>query len=298
MRARSLCGSLIVGASLLAFSLPANAVSTIAGDGSFGDTYFGGLNTYNNTPPASGDVIGNADYYIFGGSATRTGNDLSVTIYTNYVNNVGADNTALGALFLGSGTPVFNTGGQGGSVDAVESKDRYDYNRGRFQIAVTPGGGVFNVSGDTGSPGANGTDVVVSNVNGNPTTANLPGNPGYYFREGQAVGVTSTAPTLAGVTATVSTNSLHPYQTDASWTPSNSSSITFNLSDVFGAGGLADTFFLAWEMTCANDVIFAQGTLHATGTTPLPAGLPLFMSGLGLIGLLAKKRKRRAVAAA
>ena len=35
----------------------------------------------------------------------------------------------------------------------------------------------------------------------------------------------------------------------------------------------------------------------ADATTPLPAALPLFAGGLGVMGLLARRRKRKAVAA-
>lgn len=46
------------------------------------------------------------------------------------------------------------------------------------------------------------------------------------------------------------------------------------------------------------DRIYAYSDLDAPTATPLPAALPLFAGGLGLIGLLARRRKRRAGALA
>ncbi|HEY5504498.1 MAG TPA: VPLPA-CTERM sorting domain-containing protein [Sedimentisphaerales bacterium] len=44
-----------------------------------------------------------------------------------------------------------------------------------------------------------------------------------------------------------------------------------------------------------NNVTTGGGTL---GTTPLPAALPLFATGLGVMGLVARRRKRKSAATA
>jgi hypothetical protein len=54
-------------------------------------------------------------------------------------------------------------------------------------------------------------------------------------------------------------------------------------------------------MTCGNDVIIAEFPVTITthqDTTPLPAALPLFGTGLGALGLLGWRRKRKAQATA
>jgi hypothetical protein len=49
-------------------------------------------------------------------------------------------------------------------------------------------------------------------------------------------------------------------------------------------------------MTCANDVIQGQvllGGNDLTGTTPLPGALPMFSAGLGAMGMLSWRKKRK-----
>lgn len=57
------------------------------------------------------------------------------------------------------------------------------------------------------------------------------------------------------------------------------------------AGWLADQHLLVNNFTVNGDVF------SATSATPLPAALPLFASGLGALGLLGWRRKRKAAAA-
>ena len=78
----------------------------------------------------------------------------------------------------------------------------------------------------------------------------------------------------------------------------NPGQIVFTITD----NGLFDgPLALAWAMTCANDVIIADIPVTVTthqDTTPLPAALPLFGTGLGALGLLGWRRKRKAQSAA
>jgi hypothetical protein len=47
-----------------------------------------------------------------------------------------------------------------------------------------------------------------------------------------------------------------------------------------------------------GDTLTGSGSATITSETPLPGALPLFASGLGALGMLAKRRKRKAALAA
>ena len=274
--------------TILAFGFSASAAPVTVLD-----TYYGGLNTYNNNPPTSGDVIGSSIFDISSAVLTRTGNNLEVVINTNYVQNIGDSGTGLGALFLGNGTPTYNNAADSSQPITAPyyAYDEFSANPSRFQYAVgiptnpttTSGLGTLYALNGTGS------DVQLSNDNGN--TVAYPINPtaNSYFRMDQAVGVNNTAQTLnplLGVSATWSIGS---------------GTLTFEIINAFAL--LSDNFTFAWAETCANDVILASTTLTSSsggGTqsaTPLPAALPLFATGLGALGLLARRKKRKGAAA-
>ena len=72
--------------------------------------------------------------------------------------------------------------------------------------------------------------------------------------------------------------------------------ITFDLTNIFNV--LNGGFTLAWEMTCANDVIYASvdSPLGGGGNlpgTPLPATSLLMGTVLGTGGLVGRWRQRR-----
>ena len=128
-------------------------------------------------------------------------------------------------------------------------------------------------------------NVVLSNVNGTTTTYPTNPNAGYYFRQGQAVQYDPNgAAAIAG----------------GSWTvDALAQTIAFSIVD---NGILGNDFMLYWTMTCANDIILGEVSLSLSGgqqltATPLPAALPLFATGLGVLGLLGWGRKRKAAAA-
>jgi LPXTG-motif cell wall-anchored protein len=131
----------------------------------------------------------------------------------------------------------------------------------------------------------------MSNVNGNPVTAPGTNNPGYYFRQGQAVQFVPLPTTNAVGAATWTVTPSSGYITEGS--------IAFSITD---NDLLGNYFALAWAMTCANDVIQGQIDLPSTNmsATPLPAALPLFASGIGLMGFfgLRKKKQRKSAMAA
>jgi hypothetical protein len=270
------------------------------------DNYYGAADSYHATTQ---DVIANSGdntFNITNAVITRTGlnnNTLDIRIYTNFAGAPAAgtsDGTTYGSLFL---NPVFWKV-TGTSADHY-SADNFVAGNQNWEYAVTTpstGSGTSNLYATglafTGASGA-GTptdshgvpqyytttdgQIVMSNVNGNPLSAPASGNPGAYFRQGQAVlfNPNNSDPALGAVTITMV----------------NGSYIDYRIVD---GGLLGNTFALAWDMTCANDVIQGLVTLGSTDLqgTPLPAALPLFAGGLGVMGLLARRRKRKGAATA
>lgn len=294
---------LLAGAATLATS-PAHSVT-------LQDTYFGGNNTYNNS-----DVIGTQTFDTTSVDVTRSGpsnGTLNVTIHTYFAGAPGtgpADGTGYGSLFFS--TNLFTPSGTGPSYP----QDQYTQNwwNYAFTMPTSPmpsgtniaanstGAGLYaigSVNGQTlvGSvvqsyTTTNGGTITMSNVNGNPITAPGSGNPGFYFREGQAVqytpGSSQVAASTSGTWAVIAT------------TPSTEGEIIFSITD---NGALGNNFMLAWAMTCANDVILGSVDLpHSEqfSTTPLPAAAWLFgsviMGGAGM-KRWRKRRQARMVAA-
>ena len=278
-----------------------------AGSVTVADSYYGGLNTYNSNFPTSGDVIGDSTFQIYGATATRTGNNLTVEIYTNFVQNLPAEyGVGLGALFLGNGTPNYNvtsynqsthvyTNTGPGSASNDFASDTYVVDPGRFQFAATipnptnpgtSGTGTF-YSLATGTHA--GSDVTLSNVNNVSITYPYTGNNGFYFRDGQAVGVNPNQYT------TTDSNAVNWSIGSGTWNSNPTGTLTFTIANAFNY--LTDNFTLAWEMTCANDIIVATidlpGNAPPPGGTPLPAAFPMFAGGLGMLGYLARRRKAK-----
>ena len=72
--------------------------------------------------------------------------------------------------------------------------------------------------------------------------------------------------------------------------------IVFSILD---NGLLGNDFMLYWTETCANDVLLGEVAILSTTPVdpmvmPLPGTLPLFATGLGALGLLGWRRKRKA----
>jgi hypothetical protein len=283
-----LAGVAAIGA-LFVFSSHASADTVY-----IADTYSGGINQYNG----AGDIIANdtssntSPFSVFGMDVTRSGADLSVKVYTNYVNNIGTLNTGMGALFIGATTPTFAPGG-----GPTQSTDTFRDDPARFQWAVTMpttpslSGGLANgVSSLTSLPGT--LAAVQQSYNPNPTDIN-----GSTFRAGQAVGVIAGAPgvgTVPGATASWSIKAGSPAGDN------KLNYVEFDILNFYGPGtvDVSSALTIAWAMTCANDVILALVPPGNVDTVPLPAGLPLFVGGLGLLGLLGNRSRRRRLASA
>ena len=286
------------GSSLLLASVAAVGFVSSAYSFTLNDNYYGSDNTYNGQ-----DVIGTSTFNILNAVVTRSGpnNDtLNIIINTNYAsapNTPAADGTNYGSLFLNPlfwsvttptapyTTDSFVNGNQNWQY-AVTTPSTGSGSTGLFATGLNPSGpsGVGSVTNYQGTPQSYATadgSIVLSNVNGDPITYPGPNNPGYYFRQGQAVQFDPTQAAIRSASVTVVPNT----------------SIEYSIVD---NGLLGNTFALSWAMTCANDVIQGLVTLGNTDLqgTPLPAALPLFAGGLGVIGLLARRKKRKGAAVA
>ena len=74
--------------------------------------------------------------------------------------------------------------------------------------------------------------------------------------------------------------------------PANKGATSFSINDVFLAQGMTVDFTIDSLGNRADDVLGL--TAQITGTeTPVPAALPLFATGLGAMGLLGWRRRRR-----
>jgi hypothetical protein len=216
-----------------------------------------------------------------------------VVLNTLYAKNVGLDGTGIGSLFLANGPVTYNNLAQTPVGPTPISPYSYDlYAAGRFQYAVSlPTAAQTTAGNQSGSAtvntlGSSGNDVVLSHVGSTFITGPFPGNSGWWFRAGQAVGVNGNAGTVDP-----SKNVSATYSVDAT-----SGTITFDLTNIFNV--LDGGFTLAWEMTCANDVIYASVDAPTGGGgslpgTPLPATFLLMGTVLGAGGLVGRWRQRR-----
>jgi hypothetical protein len=271
--------------------------------GSLSNTiYYGAANSYNGA-----DVIGTSTFNIIDAVVSRSGtnnNTLNIIINTNYAGAPGtgaADGTTYGSLFLnpfiwsvtGSSSNNYSTdnfvGGNQNWAYAVTTPSTGSGASDLYATGLNAGGlsGAGAPHNSNGVPQyyttADGT-IYMSNVNSNPLSAPTSGNPGYYFRQGQAVvfNPIGSDPSLGAVTVS----------------KVNGSYIEYSIVD---GGLLGNTFALSWAMTCANDVIqglVQLGNNDLTGSTPIPATLPLFASGIGGIVLLARRRSKKTAAPA
>jgi hypothetical protein len=267
-------------------------ISASAQAASFNDTYSGGDNFYNpnadnGTPGVKGDVIGNADWFdTTSMTVNRLGTSLQVVVHTNYAANPNALGTGFGALFLSTNTITV----------ADSSTDRFTDHLGRFQYAFTmPFAPVFDSNGIATGNGSlfkligDGTDVQLShNVpNGSNGTYGELGTSGNNFRNNQAVDHKGSNPAETG-------------HDGSTWTVDKfNKTITFLITNENGL--LGTDFALAWAMTCANDIILGNVSIPCDhcgpppGQTPLPGAMALFAGGLGVLGMVGYRRRKRAI---
>jgi hypothetical protein len=321
--------SLLAGAA--AIGLPAYGHATPVSQ-TITDNYYGGLDYYpqgSNPPiPQSGDVIGDtsAEYptSVFDITSAvvtldQTANTLTVVLNTYFAGMPGtaaADGTTYGSLFLAPASD-WNPSGTAANHYYTDT-----YQPGQWTYAVNMGSATSTTS--TGSTGGSSVyaigapsgpndgavdypsstvaqdytttngEVTMSNVGGNPISYPIPGAPGYWFREGQAVSYTPSDPS-----ATAATGMWTVVNTDSSTDPATEGSITYVI-DNYSSLDLGSDIAISWAMTCANDVIqgtadFLLGPPNGSGAAPLPPSLPLFAAGLGLLGIATLRRRTRAM---
>lgn len=288
---RTACSSLLAGVTAVALVSNAHSYTLT-------DTYFGGLNTYNGSDVIGSNAFNIIDAVITRSTTTTTNDTLNITINTMYAGVPGtgpAEGTGYGSLFLSPGTwSAANTYTPNEWQYAVQ----VNQNPGSGNIPTTTSGlyAVGNVattnlySANTSVVQSytttNGSTIVMSNVNGDPVTYPGANNPGYYFRQGQAVQFTPGAAAIGAATWSVNAT-----------VGATVGAIIFSIID---NSLLGSSFALAWAMTCANDVIQGQVTLPdpPPSATPLPAALPLFAAGLGVIGFLGSRRRKKLIAEA
>jgi hypothetical protein len=256
-------------AVLIATATSASATVTVS------DNYLGGENTYDQNL----DVIGPTSVFDIQDSKfdrTNGGKTLHVVIDTHYAGVPGtdaADGTGYGAFFITPGANAWNPTGT-----APYATDVYQPGQWTYAFALpTAGAGGNDVQLYKTADGA----VVMSNVYGNAITYPHDGNPGYYFRQGQAVQFTP------GQLAT-------PIGQLGSWSAGDGKIVL----DINDNGALGNDFAFSWAMTCGNDVI--QGQVRGLNPAPAPALAvwPMLMAGLGkLAGVFRRRRRASGLAA-
>jgi hypothetical protein len=144
--------------------------------------------------------------------------------------------------------------------------------------------------------------VIMSNEYGNPITYPNPGNgvndQQFYFRQGQAVQF-NPDPSASTITGTgTSSYVINPTVWAANGSVITEGSIVYTITD-FSALDLTGVIAVSLAMSCANDIIQGVADFSALVpggglATPLPAALPLFATGLGVLGVVGFRRKRAA----
>jgi hypothetical protein len=243
------------------------------------DNYYGGLNTYNNA-----DSIGGGIFNISSADIQRTGPGgaiLQVVVNTAFAGFAGTDaGTGYGSLFITPGVNAWQPTGVAPYPTDVYRAGEWTYVA-TMPAIPSPGqtsgtGGLYRTGGGAlGVATPNGT-IIASNVFGNPITYPNPRNPGYYFRQGQAVQFTpGSVPSVAPVSWSVGTGT-----------------VTF---DIFDGNLLGNDFALAWAITCGNDVIQGQVDLTSgpfgVAAVPEPATWAMMMVGFASLGLVARRRR-------
>ncbi|MEO8746888.1 MAG: PEP-CTERM sorting domain-containing protein [Rhodanobacter sp.] len=235
------------------------------------DTYHGG------NGHGYGDVIsgpGVTTFNIDRMEATRSGSQLTVTIYTNFAGNAGIDSQwTTNHTGIGYGDLFLSTGWTPNGSSPYDNDNAANGNHWTYAFSLDD---PLNNSGGHGTVYALGAGNA-ANHNPDVLLSNDFIDCGHscIYRDGQAVAVNKSLATATNTTG--------------SWTVGNGF-----LSFSFDTAGLdldSNNFGFDWTMYCGNDVI--QGLDPTTVPEPQPAGI--FLLGIGLIGLSVLRQRKTAL---
>jgi hypothetical protein len=244
------------------------AVFSSASATTLGDTYQGS-NGHGYDDVISGSGV--HTYDIDGMDASLSGNQLTVTIHTNFAGNAGVEsqwtrnNTGIGYgdLFLSTGWTPY--GSSPYSADDAANGNHWTY---AFSLdnPLDNSGGIGTVYAlGAGNSSNHNPDALLSDY--------FIDCSGCVFRNGQEVAVDKNLATATSNTGT--------------WTVGDGF-VSFSF-DTAGLDLDPSNFGFHWTMYCGNDVI--EGLGQATAV-PEPAPVGLFLLGLGVIGLgIVRQRK-------
>jgi hypothetical protein len=231
--------------------------------------------TYNGADGhGRGDVIsdnGVHTYDVSGMDATLSGNQLTVTIHTNFAGHAGIDpQWTTNQTGIGYGDLFLSTGWTPNGTSPYDTDNAANGNHWTYAFSLDD---ALNNSGGNGTVYALGAgnasnhnpDVLLSNH-----FINCGG--GCIYRNGQAVAVDTSL-------ATATNDS-------GSWTVGNGF-VSFSF-DTTGLNIDPSNFGFHWTMYCGNDVI--EGFSDAT-PVPEPEPFGLFLFGIGLVGLGAVRQR-------
>jgi hypothetical protein len=234
------------------------------------DTYRGG------DGHGYGDVISGAGvhtYDVHGMDASRSGNVLTVTIYTNFAGNAGQESQwtrngtgiGYGDLFLSSGWNPHGSGFYDNDNAANGNHWTYAF---ALDDAFSTTGGVGTIYAlSAGSAGNHNPDALLSDHFMNCGSHCV-------YRNGQEVAVDTSRASATNTTG--------------SWTVGDGFlSFSFDVADLDLD---PNSFGFHWTMYCGNDVIEGLDPV----TVPEPESADVFLLGLGLIALVVMRQRKTA----
>jgi hypothetical protein len=246
------------------------------------DAYVGNANGYVGGAPNNAgyydkdNIAGSGDYKfeIFKAVVNRVdANNVDVTVYTNYAGNAGHLSTFYGGLFFGG--PFSPTG----PADTGAGTGRYPqdvYTNGDWQAVFLLNNPASNVSGQAGKlyQITDPNDVTLSSASG-------------IYRAQQPIGYNPNTGDQKGTGTMDITAPLAGYNSSDM---TKTGTITFHILD---NGFLSGALSILWAMSCANDVIAGPvGGFGSDNPVPLPPALILFLSALGGMVVLARRRRQ------